>query len=224
MAQHADDAPRYGVEIFREPEKIRPLAHPTRMRIYADAVRGEVSAKELAARYEQPLARISYHVRALADAGLLQPVRRTQRRGAVETHYRAIATIDVDDEALRELPEDVRRTWFGVGVRMVAEDLLAALDEDAMDEPDFLLTRAHFVTTAEGRERLQAEIVRIYERLGTLARELAAEAAEAGEGAQHLNLVLAQYAGERRAGRNGPFVVAWDPEDKSRQLQTIPEE
>ena len=43
---------------------------------------------------------MSYHVRLLAEAGLLSVVRKTPRRGAIETHYRAVATLEVDDDAL----------------------------------------------------------------------------------------------------------------------------
>ena len=88
----------------------RRCIHPLRMRAYVEAVKGPVSAKELADRLGVPLQRMSYHVRLLAEAGLLEVVRKTPRRGAIETHYRAIATLEVDDEALTRLaraPEGV---------------------------------------------------------------------------------------------------------------------
>jgi DNA-binding transcriptional ArsR family regulator len=218
-----DPAADSGFAVFRDASKIEPLAHPMRSRIYRDAVAGPVSAKELAEQYEQPLARISYHVKVLADAGLLNPVRRTRRRGAIETHYRGIAPIDIDDEALRSLPVEVRRTLFGVPVRVIADDVLHALTTDALDEPDLFLARAHLRVTDEGRVRLHEEVLRMYERLAELEKELSAEA-EAAEGEVHeVNVVLWQYLGAMRAGRNSSFIVSWSDRVRDPPLRMIPE-
>lgn len=208
--------PVSGFEFFaRDPELIQHLDHPMRMRVYREAVRRPVSAKDLSVLFEQPLARISYHVRSLADVGLLRPVRRTQRRGAVETHYRGVALLDFDDESLRTLPESVRRSLWATPIRLMAEDMLRAVDEGANDEPDAFITRAHFVVTAAGRQRLQEEVLELYERLRRLERELSAQAAEAterGEETYELNVVLCEYRGERRQDRNAPYMINWDRE------------
>lgn len=206
--------PVSGFEFFgADPQLIRHLNHPTRMRVYREAVREPVSAKDLSVRFGEPLARISYHVRALADAGLLRPVRRTPRRGAVETHYRGVALLDFEDEALRTLPEEVRRSLWEMPIRTMAEDLLAAAEDGVMDEPDSFVSRAHFITTTAGRRRLQEEVLAIYARLGRLERELSAEAAEAaaaGEETHALNVILIEYAGQRHHDRNSPYMINWD--------------
>ena len=213
----------HGFDVFEDPETLRSLAHPTRRSIFIAAVHEPVSAKELAERFEQPLARISYHVRTLADAGLLRVVRRTRRRGAVETHYRAVATLDFDDETLRRLPEEIRRPLYQMPVRDIAEDVLRALETGAIDEPDVFIARGHFLATASGRQRLQDEVRSIYEHLAALQKELAAEVEASGEPAYPLNLVLFEYLGERRADRNSPFIVNWDPPGMP-PLEPIPEE
>lgn len=212
-----------GYDVFSaDPSLVRPLAHPMRLRIYNEAVRRPVSAKELSESFEQPLARLSYHVRSLADAGLLVPVRRTQRRGAVETHYRALATLNIDDKAMRSLPDDVQKTLFKVGVATIGEDVTHAIDAGAQEEGDILIARGHFKATAGGRERLHDELIAIYERLAGLEKELATEAAESGEEVFELNVVLMEYLGDRRAGRNGAQLVMWDRQDAP-ILETIPE-
>jgi DNA-binding transcriptional ArsR family regulator len=213
-----------GYDVFSaDPDLIRPLSHPTRLRIYSEAVRGPVSAKELAERLEQPIARLSYHVKTLADAGLLRPVRRTQRRGAVETHYRAIATIDIDDETMRSLPEKVQATLFQLPVRAIAEEVDAALDSGAFKDTDLFISRAHLKVPASSRERVQAEVLAMYERLAELERELSEEAKTSGEEVVPLNVVLIQYRGARRSGRNAPFMVMWDRPGEP-ILETIPDE
>jgi DNA-binding transcriptional ArsR family regulator len=67
----------------------RALAHPLRARLLSELTEREASPVELAAEMEQPLGVVSYHVRVLAQAGMLDLVDRTFKRGAVQHHYRA---------------------------------------------------------------------------------------------------------------------------------------
>jgi len=69
----------------------RALKHPLRARIYQALLGGEASAAEIARSLRVPVPNVSYHVRALADAGLIVAARTTRKRGAVETHFRARA-------------------------------------------------------------------------------------------------------------------------------------
>ena len=210
--------PGSGLELLRDPDALRSLAHPTRMKIYTAMVEEPLSAKELAARFQQPLARLSYHVRTLADAGLLRPVRQTRRRGAIETHYRAIATLDIGDEVLAAAPE-VYAMLAGASTRDVAEDALDAIGHGAANAEDFILARAHFRVTAEGRARLFAELLAFYDRLAALERELRAENDTDDE---HLNVALSFYEGDQRAGRNSPFIFLQTPEGADRLPEQIP--
>ena len=71
------------------------LSHPTRTRIldYLQ-IHDRASPAELAAAFGVPLGSVSYHVRRLESLGFLRLVRRTQRRGAIEHHYAAVAAHD----------------------------------------------------------------------------------------------------------------------------------
>jgi DNA-binding transcriptional ArsR family regulator len=211
--------PGSGLELLRDPDVLRTLAHPTRMKIYTAMVEEPLSAKELAERFEQPLARLSYHVRTLADAGLLRAVRQTQRRGAVETHYRAIATLDVSDEALAAAGPDVYAMIARASIREVAEDALAAVEDGAADAADFMLGRAHFRVGRAGRERLFAAVLEFYERLAVLEEELRED--EAAD-AIHMNVNLGLYEGDRHAGRNSPLILLPTPEGAERLPDRIP--
>ena len=51
---------------------------------------GEASPKELATSLGEKLGNVSYHVRILARLGLIELIRETPRRGAVEHHYRSV--------------------------------------------------------------------------------------------------------------------------------------
>ncbi len=67
------------------------LAHPLRRRILREAIadEGELSPRELASSLDQPLSRLSYHVRVLAQCGALELTRTQQIRGSTQHFYRA---------------------------------------------------------------------------------------------------------------------------------------
>ena len=62
------------------------------------------SPRQLSDELDAPLQNVSYHVRELAKLNLIKLVRTTQRRGAIEHHYTAIAAPHVSDAAWSELP------------------------------------------------------------------------------------------------------------------------
>ena len=67
----------------------RVLAHPTRVALLRELdSMGEASPRILAERLDQPLGRVSYHVRTLRGWDLLELRGTTARRGALEHHYR----------------------------------------------------------------------------------------------------------------------------------------
>jgi DNA-binding transcriptional ArsR family regulator len=223
MDVSADSEPGSGLELLRDPDVLRSLAHPTRMKIYTAMVDEPLSSKDLAERFEQPLARVSYHVRTLADAGLLRAVRQTRRRGAIETHYRAIATLDVSDEVLAAAGPEVYAMIARASIREVADDTLDAVDRSAASAADFMLARGHFRVTAAGRARLFAELLDFYDRLAALEQELRDElAAVPDEATEHLNVSLSFYEGDDRAGRNSPFILLPTPEGAEGLPEQIP--
>lgn len=213
---HEGYEPVHGFEHFHRVDDVaQAMLHPLRRRAYIEAVREPVSAKELSARLGVPLQRMSYHVRLLADADLLKVVRRTQRRGAMETHYRAVATLEFSDEAMNAASDETR-AWFALAeLRSLTEDLEHAVaEEDVGTDHDYLMSRAHFVVDDAGREKLHGVLKDFYRRLAALEEELRVEP---GPDAHELNVILGLYRGERRAGRNGPAVTGL-PDD----MDTIP--
>jgi DNA-binding transcriptional ArsR family regulator len=67
------------------------VAHPLRARVLAVLEERIASPKQLARELGAPLGVVAYHVRVLRSLGLIQLVDVTQRRGAVEHRYTAIA-------------------------------------------------------------------------------------------------------------------------------------
>jgi DNA-binding transcriptional ArsR family regulator len=72
-----------------DPRWVKALAHPVRVRALAMLDEQEASPVVLAAKLDQPLGTVSYHVRTLYELGLLDLVRTRQRRGATEHFYRS---------------------------------------------------------------------------------------------------------------------------------------
>ena len=64
------------------------MAHPMRARILASLDGRELSPVELARELEASLGVVSYHVRVLAEAGVVELARTTARRGAIQHHYK----------------------------------------------------------------------------------------------------------------------------------------
>ena len=65
------------------------MAHPLRGRILVALDGGhELSPVELATTLDASLGVVSYHVRVLAEAGMVELARTTARRGAIQHHYR----------------------------------------------------------------------------------------------------------------------------------------
>lgn len=77
---------------------LRARAHPLRLRMLSLLTGAALSAAELARELEVSQALASYHLRQLADAGLVELVEERSRRGGRERRYRH--RVDPDGEVL----------------------------------------------------------------------------------------------------------------------------
>jgi DNA-binding transcriptional ArsR family regulator len=68
------------------------MAHPLRRRILRRMVDGggDISPRELADSLDQPLSRLSYHVKILAKCGAVELVGTQPVRGSTQHFYRAV--------------------------------------------------------------------------------------------------------------------------------------
>lgn len=74
---------------------VKALSHPTRVRILNILRDRELASPvEIASELGLALGTVGYHVRRLETLGFIELAKRTQRRGAVEHHYRARAVLD----------------------------------------------------------------------------------------------------------------------------------
>jgi DNA-binding transcriptional ArsR family regulator len=157
-----------------DPRIVRSLSHPIRHRILAALNERVASPKELAAEMGEPLGNVSYHTRVLAQLGCIELVRTTQRRGALEHHYRAVMRPYFDDAAWASIPVSTRRALFDQVLDRLWTDVVDAARSGGLDHP-----RAHVSWTTLD---LDEEGVRdLAETLaGTLERALEIQAEAAG--------------------------------------------
>jgi len=132
--------PRPRVAVLDDADRVAALAHPLRVAIL-DALRTPNSASGVARAIHETRQKTNYHVKALLDAGLLEPAGERRARNFVEQLYRSVAPAflvapevawsgDRRSEALRaQLPlEHLVR----VGERL-QRDAIGLLDRAAFD-------------------------------------------------------------------------------------------
>lgn len=104
--------------------RLRASAHPVRLRILSLLTGAEMSAAEVARELDLTHANASYHLRTLADVGLLEIAGEERIRGGVAKRYRH-PWADSDAGEGRRVP--TTQEWQGY-VRASAEELVRRAD------------------------------------------------------------------------------------------------
>ncbi|MFL5816659.1 MAG: ArsR/SmtB family transcription factor [Conexibacter sp.] len=163
---------------------VKALGHPTRVRILNVLRDRELASPvELSAELAIPLGTVGYHVRRLEALGFIELARRTQRRGAVEHHYRARQVLDASDGA-EEVPP---RPAAGRGAEAVAvtRAARAALARGGFDA---VLAHADWHVVAldvRGRAELERVLTRWQATVERIASTSATRIARAGQPPAH---------------------------------------
>src|SRR5262245_14992699 len=74
-----------------DPEQVRALAHPLRVRMLGAFAAQERTTRQVAEVLHEKPTRLYHHLKALAAAGLIRKTRTRRNRGTLETYYRAVA-------------------------------------------------------------------------------------------------------------------------------------
>jgi DNA-binding transcriptional ArsR family regulator len=162
-----------------DPRLIKALAHPLRIRILAILEEDAASPSELAERLDAPLGNVAYHVRALANLGLIKLVRTTPVRGAVEHHYRAQERARVSEGAWEQVPSLMREWMVDSALGQIGEYVGAAASAGGFDGDGSHLTRTSLALDAQGRTELSAamnELIEKAEAIETASKKRAAGA------------------------------------------------
>jgi DNA-binding transcriptional ArsR family regulator len=178
-----------------DPRLVKALAHPLRVQILGVLEERVASPSALAEELGAPLGNVSYHVRTLAELGLLKLVRRRTRRGAVEHYYQAQGRATVSDEAWSQVPSVVRRSMVGAAL----EQAVSAAADGGFEAEETSVTR-HSLTLDEGgvREACDA-LAHFHDQLAGI-QERSAERVDGSAAKRQLGLVTMLFeAGARDA-------------------------
>ena len=161
---------------------VKALAHPTRVRIL-DLLRDRelISPVEIAEELGLALGTVGYHVRRLEELGFIELAKRTQRRGAIEHHYRARAALDLPRRIAA--PQLVSVASRGAEA---AEQLREAQDAVARGAFDAVAARSDRVVLeldARGRKQLSRALDEWLATVDQIERESARRLAS-GNGVQ----------------------------------------
>jgi DNA-binding transcriptional ArsR family regulator len=112
------------------------------------------SPSELAGELDEPIGNVSYHMRTLADLGMVELVRTEPRRGAVEHYYRAIERPHLAAQDWATLPPSVRRSFSDTTGRAVLDDLTSAAKNGGFERDGTRLHRLELKLDQKGWEEL----------------------------------------------------------------------
>jgi DNA-binding transcriptional ArsR family regulator len=116
-----------------DPRIAKALSHPMRARILGILDERVASPNEIADMIDERLPNVSYHVRALLDLGCIELVDTAQRRGAIEHYYKAVVRPFFSDRDWKRLPRSGRQAISDVALKVVWEDVAAAIKAGTFD-------------------------------------------------------------------------------------------
>jgi len=149
---------------------IRALAHPLRTQILGILDEGIASPKEMSARLGSPLGTVSYHVTILRDLGMIELVRQTPRRGAVENHYRAKPRKRLAAGDLSRMPGRIRHAAAKTAWTQIQQ---AVAGQSGKSGADVAVESTTLALDDEGRSALLAEVDRFMDRVREIEKESA---------------------------------------------------
>jgi hypothetical protein len=119
-------------------------------------------------------AALCYHVRTLERMGLVELVRETRVRGAVEHHYRSCGRPTVTDEAWAAAPAIAKQAAVSASLQTIDAYARAASAAGGFDHGNSHLTRTQLTLDARGWSDLSRACLRLLDqvdRIGQAAKE-----------------------------------------------------
>jgi len=111
------------------------VAHPVRCRLMAVFADRVASPNEIAHEFGMPVGDVSYHVRTLKDAGLIELVEERPVRGSTEHFYRAvIRNIVISDEEYEALSVEERVAFARITYQVATAEASYSLETKKFGE------------------------------------------------------------------------------------------
>lgn len=156
-----------------DPDYIKAMSHPLRVRILGMLTERTSSPRQLAERLQASLGVVSYHVRSLERFGLVELVKETRVRGAVEHHYRARRRLQVSEAAWTQATPIAKQAAVGSSLQLISEVAHASAGAGGFDRSDAVLSRRSMALDARGFAALARLLARTLEQAGRIEDEAA---------------------------------------------------
>jgi DNA-binding transcriptional ArsR family regulator len=140
---------------------VKAMSHPLRVRILALLDERTASPVELAGWLDATLGTVAYHVRTLERMGLVELIRETRVRGAVEHHYRSTERPRVSDEAWAAAPPIAKQVAVSSSLQTIDAYARAASAAGGFDHGNSHLTRTALRLDARGWNDLSRACLRL---------------------------------------------------------------
>lgn len=163
-----------------DPRYVKALSHPLRVRILALLEDRVASPRQLADSLETSIGVVAYHVRTLEQLGLIELVKETPVRGAIEHYYRARKRPRVSERAWTAAPPIVKQAAIGASLQMVHEYAAASAAAGGFDKPDAHLSRSSVRVDSQGLHEMAEACGRLLKEIEAIA-ETSADRARGGD-------------------------------------------
>jgi DNA-binding transcriptional ArsR family regulator len=163
---------------------VKAMSHPLRVRILALLDERIASPVELSGWLDATLGTVAYHVRTLERMGLVELVRETRVRGAVEHHYRSRERPRVSDEAWAAAPPIAKQAAVSSTLQTIDAYARAASAAGGFDDGNSHLTRTALRLDARGWNDLSRACLRLLaqvDRIEAASKERMQRNPHAGE-------------------------------------------
>lgn len=157
-----------------DPRWLRAVSHPIRIRLLAMLEEEPASPVILAAKLEQPLGTVAYHVRTLYDLGLLKLVSTRQRRGATEHYYKTVGHPSLSDEAWEELDAVSKQRLLTAMLTRAHEYATRSAAAGGFDRTDAVFTTSTLKLDEQGWTALASEAKKLQAKSQEIERAAAA--------------------------------------------------
>ena len=164
-----------------------------RTRILGLLDRRVASPRQLSGEVDAPLQNVSYHVRELAKLGLIELVRTTQRRGAIEHHYTAVAAPHLSAQGWSELPPILRRRLTAAGLSEIFKEVEEAAASGGFAADDVHLSRTQLVLDDKGRKALAKELEATSARVHRIQEQARRRIGDDRDAEQWMTLVMLRF-------------------------------
>jgi DNA-binding transcriptional ArsR family regulator len=189
---------------------VKAMSHPLRVRILALLDERTASPVELAGWLGATLGTTAYHVRTLERMGLIELVRQTRVRGAVEHHYRSKERPRVSDEAWAAAPAIAKQAAVSSSLQTIDAYARAASAAGGFDHGNSHLSRSVLHLDARGWNDLSRACMRLLDQVDRIAEasgERIQRNPHAGE-TKDVALVMMLFEAVRLSAENGADPVA----------------